>query len=87
MGRNGLGAGPAGKDSVYVQVGTFRDQANAERMRRNLGHIGPVEVAPVAASGTSAYRVRIGPMTTAEAHSAQADVKAQGVKESRIVED
>ncbi len=85
--RNALGANPASTGAVYVQVGTFRDQANAERMRRNLGHIGPVEVAPVAASGASAYRVRIGPVTAAEAQSVQADVTAQGVTGTRIVQD
>ena len=85
--RNSLGASPEANGPVYVQVGTFRDQANAERMRRNLGHIGPVEVAPVEASGASAYRVRIGPMTTAAAQSAQADVTAQGVMGSRIVQE
>ncbi len=72
---------------VYVQVGTFRDQANAERMRRGIGHIGPVEVAPVAAAGTSAYRVRIGPMSAQDARSAQAQISAQGVTGSRIVQD
>lgn len=89
--RQALGAAPVSgqtaNGAVYVQVGTFRDQANAERMRRNLGHIGPVEVAPVAASGTSAYRVRIGPMPAGDAKSAQAQVTAQGVAGSRIVHD
>ncbi len=94
--RQALGAAPAPLRStpnrsdngpVYVQVGTFRDQANAERMRRGIGHIGPVEVAPVAAAGTSAYRVRIGPMSAQDAQSAQAQVVAQGVTGSRIVQD
>ena len=89
--RQALGAAPAPARSsngpVYVQVGTFRDQANAERMRRGVGHIGPVEVAPVASSGASAYRVRIGPMSAQEALAANAQVAAQGVTGSRIVQD
>jgi rare lipoprotein A len=89
--RQGLGAAPAPFGStngvVYVQVGTFRDQANAERMRRGVGHLGPVEVAPVATAGASAYRVRIGPMSAQEAQAANAQVAAQGVSGSRIVQD
>ena len=89
--RQALGAAPPPAPStngpVYIQVGTFRDQANAERMRRGVGHIGPVEVAPVAAAGASAYRVRIGPMSAQEALAAHAQVAAQGVTGSRIVQD
>lgn len=89
--RQGLGRAPGNEryttSGVYVQVGTFRDQANAERMRRGLGHIGPVEVAPIGDGASSMYRVRIGPMAAAEAQTAQAEVTAQGVRGSRIVQE
>ncbi len=89
--RHGLGGAPANErhttSGVYVQVGTFRDQANAERMRRGLGHIGPVEVAPIGDGSSSMYRVRIGPMPAADAQTAQAEVTAQGVRGSRIVQE
>lgn len=75
---------PAGRPgSAYVQVGTYRDQANAERMRRGIGHLGPVEVAPEGGM----YRVRLGPLSPADAETAQAQIAAQGVAGSRVVVD
>jgi rare lipoprotein A len=37
---------PFAPSRTYVQVGLFRDRSNAERLRRVLGTVGPIEVAP-----------------------------------------
>lgn len=71
---------------AYVQIGMYRDKANAERIRRDLGSVGPVEVAPLAgAPGSELYRVRIGPMTAADANVAAARVAERGFGGGTVV--
>ena len=71
---------------AYVQVGIFRDLSNAERLRRDLGTLGPVEVAPlVSGQGNNVYRVRLGPMSAEDANSALSQVSARGVTGSSVV--
>lgn len=49
---------------LYVQAGSFRDAGNAQRLGSYLQSSGqPVEVAPVDVSGTTYYRVRVGPLS------------------------
>ena len=71
---------------AYVQIGIYRDRANAERLRRELGALGPVEVAPIAAGGgPEMYRVRLGPMSPADANAAASKVAARGVASGSVV--
>jgi rare lipoprotein A len=71
---------------AYVQVGIFRDRSNAERLRRELGNLGPMEVAPLSGNqGSEVYRVRLGPMSPPAAQSAADQVTARGVTGSTIV--
>lgn len=79
----------AGSGRAYVQVGIFRDRNNAERLRRDLGSLGPIEVSPLGSSGAGGdvFRVRIGPMTEAEASTTVLKVAARGVPGSRVVAD
>lgn len=71
---------------AYVQIGTYRDRANAERLRRELGAIGPVEVAPIASGGgPEVYRVRLGPMSGTDATTAAEKVAARGVASGGVV--
>lgn len=70
---------------AYVQIGSYRDRANAERLRRELGSLGPVEVAPVGAGGAELYRVRLGPMSPADANLAANKVSARGVGGGTVV--
>ena len=71
---------------AFVQVGLFRDRSNAERLRRELGSLGPVEVAPLSsAQGTDVYRVRLGPMSPSEANATAERVAARGVNGSAVV--
>lgn len=85
----GMDAGRAyGADRTYVQVGIFRDRSNAERLRRELGSLGPVEVAPLqVGSGSQAYRVRVGPFSQADASRAQSQIATYGVAGTAIVSD
>jgi len=86
---SGMDAGRAyGADRTYVQVGIFRDRSNAERLRRELGSLGPVEVAPLqVGSGSEAYRVRVGPFSQADASRAQSQIATYGVAGTAIVSD
>ncbi|WP_244531394.1 septal ring lytic transglycosylase RlpA family protein [Hyphomicrobium facile] len=84
------GAAPQPFDSgrTYVQVGIFRDRSNAERLRRELGSLGPVEVAPLqVGTGAEAYRVRVGPFSGADASRAQSRIATYGVANTAIVND
>jgi rare lipoprotein A len=70
---------------AYVQVGVFRERSNAERLRRELGTLGPIEVAPVTAGQGEVYRVRLGPMSPQEANAAASQVAARGVSGSAVI--
>jgi len=73
---------------TYVQVGLFRDRSNAERLRRELGSLGPIEVAPVQdADGQLIYRVRMGPFSPDAASRTQNQIASYGVAGSAIVTD
>jgi rare lipoprotein A len=79
---------PTFSGRAYVQVGIFRDRSNAERLRRELGTLGPVEVAPLeAGNGAQVYRVRVGPFSQDEASRAQGRIAAYGVANTAIVAD
>lgn len=71
---------------AYVNVGVFRDRGNAEQLRRDLGDLGPIEVAPIArGDGADAFRVRLGPMSPSQAQVAASEVAGRGVTGSSIV--
>jgi rare lipoprotein A len=72
---------------AYVQVGMFRERARAERLRAQLGELGPVEVAPVATGGDYLYRVRIGPMASQEAHATLAHISSRGLTGGAVVSE
>lgn len=84
------GAAPQPFDNgrTYVQVGIFRDRSNAERLRRELGSLGPVEVAPLqVGTGSEAYRVRVGPFSESNASRVQSRIATYGVADTAIVND
>jgi rare lipoprotein A len=77
-----------GSGRSYVQVGIFRDRSNAERLRRELATLGPVEVAPLqVGGGGEVYRVRVGPFSSDGAAAAQSQIATYGVADSAIVSD
>lgn len=80
-------AAASGK-GTYVQAGAFSNKASAEALRGKLSSLHKGAVSPVKVNGREMYRVRLGPMPTqAEADRLLAAVKAQGVKDARVVID
>ena len=55
---------PAGKPTIYLQVGAFSDTANAQRVADQLNRagLGPVSVVETSIAGRSVRRVRVGPL-------------------------
>ena len=59
-----------------------------ERLRRELGSLGPIEVAPLQVDdGREVYRVRVGPFSSDAAARAQNQIATYGVADSAIVTD
>ncbi|MBR2536379.1 MAG: SPOR domain-containing protein [Hyphomicrobium sp.] len=70
---------------AFVNVGIFRDRVSAEQWRRDLGDLGPFEVAPLSGSnGADAYRVRLGPMSPSQAQVAASEIAGRGVQAPSI---
>lgn len=71
---------------AFVNVGNYRNQQNAEQLRRDLGDLGPIEVAPLASrDGAQVFRVRLGPLSPAQAEVAAREVASRGVAGSTVV--
>lgn len=73
------------KGAAYIQVGLFRDLENAERLRRDLAHVGAVEVAPMSSENGHIYRVRVGPIDALDAERTVATIAQRGVSDTRVV--
>lgn len=72
--------------AYYVQVGSFANASNAERTRSVLANTWPVEVAQVDGGGQTIYRVRLGPIDSAEdASAALESAVAAGHPDAHIV--
>jgi rare lipoprotein A len=79
---------PAQPASVnyFVQVGSFADPDNAERIREQLSDVGPVQVAELRGTNGSIYRVRVGPLHDAdEAQIALNQVYGLGLPDARVI--
>lgn len=78
-------AGPDLERPLFVQAGTFRDKDNAERLRHRLAELGPVDLLPTTVSGTTYYRVRMGPFARREVvDEALRQAEAAGAQGARI---
>lgn len=72
--------------SLFVQAGAFSRQDSAEKLRSSLARIGNAAVSSVEVDGRRLYRVRIGPVATAEAaDSVLNQVVALGYPTARVV--
>jgi len=74
----------------YIQVGSFRELINAEKMRKMLGFLGEhlVTISQAIVGGGTVYRVRIGPLTSIDtADSIVTRLSQFGVIEHHIVVD
>lgn len=70
----------------FVQVASYSDPDNATRARTRLSSLGPVSVTPVEAGMSTFYRVRVGPLKSAEqASSALERVRASGHHDAKLV--
>lgn len=73
---------------VFIQVGAFRQFANANRVKARLSDLGQTRITEVANGHSQVFRVRIGPLTSVdEADSLLVMVSATGFHEARIVVD
>lgn len=72
----------------YIQVGSFGELANAEKMRQKIEPLGEqlVKISQTTVIGKTLYRVRIGPITDIDiADSITNQLENYGVTEHRIV--
>ena len=51
---------------IYVQAGAFTNANNADKLTQILADVGPVRIDPRQVNGKYFYRVRLGPLATAE---------------------
>ncbi len=74
---------------MYLQVGAFNDRGNAEQLKQQLNELsGNVAVDTTRNGNNSIYRVRIGPLASAEeADRLASRITAQGFSEPHIVID
>jgi len=78
------------KPALYLQVGAYSDQANAERAASTLrsAQLGAVRVVEGSSNGRAVRRVRIGPLRDAdEADALAPKVRALGLGEPRVAID
>ena len=72
----------------YIQVGSFSELLNAEKMRRKLGPLGEslVKISQTMIAGNTLYRVRIGPLTNIDrADEIVSSLASYGIIEHHIV--
>ena len=78
------GAIPAG-GGVFIQAGSYSDQANAVRIQGLLQNIGPVQVTPANVNGRTFWRVRVGPYgSESEARIVLGRVIAAGATDAEL---
>ena len=74
--------------NIYVQAGSFSRADNAKRLQASLSNLGPVSIQQINTKGQLLFRVRIGPMATAEDADKVLDrVIANGQQDARVVVD
>jgi DedD protein len=77
---------PAGSGNFVVQLGTFRERENADRLMRDMTARGfAAFVVPVTSNGHELYRVRVGPTRDrASAEALAAELKRAGQQGSIV---
>lgn len=82
------GSGYNNNSGFYIQVGSFGELANAEKLRKNLGPLAEqlVKISQTIVKGKTLYRVRIGPITDIDvSDSIISQLENFGIFEHRIV--
>jgi len=75
-------------ETLYLQVGAFSSQDNAERLRREIQDqsIGTVRIVEADSDNGRLYKVQVGPLSgTPEADQAARALKSLGISESRSI--
>jgi len=84
-----VGPGAEAFRPLYIQVGAFSDRNNAAKLAEQLQDVG-FDRSFVLTSGQGRdriHRVRIGPIPASDFDRMQADLRAAGVNDSRLVQD
>jgi rare lipoprotein A len=73
---------------LYVQAGSFRDIANAEKLQQQLSGMGKVSIQQTYVDGAPYYRVRVGPVSDLpSADTTLQQIIGDGHPGARIVTD
>ncbi len=82
-------ASPVGSaNPIYIQVGIFRKQENAENTVQKVSSVGPAKSWLSEVGGKVLYRVQVGPFDDmGEAQKALAQIKQQGLPDAYIVKN
>ena len=81
---------PALKAALYLQVGAFSSQANAERLRQKLksNHVASVSIRQGQSGHHRVYRVRVGPIPSVDAADALAGrLTRLGIEDPQVIVD
>ena len=79
---------PVSPTSIYIQVGSFTNSANAMAMRNQLSSLGHAEIYPTTVNGQPFSRVRLGPIQSVpDADAALGKALNAGFSAARIVVD
>ncbi|MBB5014641.1 septal ring lytic transglycosylase RlpA family protein [Rehaibacterium terrae] len=75
--------------SRWLQVGSFGERDNAQRLAARLesAGIGPVELRPAEVDGRRVWRVRVGPVSAAEAEALGARLRDLGMGSPRLLSE
>jgi rare lipoprotein A len=78
----------SGSSRIFIQAGAFAVPENAQRARSRFSALVNVEVANIAVHGSPLYRVRLGPVATAEeADRLLSRLVSSGYPDARIVKE
>lgn len=83
-------ATPAHSPSIYLQVGAFSDQANAERVAAQLrvANFAPVQVQDATIGGRLVHRVRVGPLSDVDsADQVSSKIEQLGLPHPQVAVD
>ena len=74
--------------NIFVQIGAFREYANANRVRAILATVGEAKITSISVKGQELFRVRMGPLQSVEAADGVLDqVIGAGYSGAKVVVD
>ena len=74
--------------NIFIQIGAFREYANANRVRAGLVGVGEAKITSVIAHGQELFRVRMGPLQSVElADGVLEQVISSGYSGAKVVVD